>query len=168
MKEIFNKICRWFGRLGLKIIGMDETKEFKKPETFERALFLCATGYHCFSQKDKDILKNQKTANDFAVVLHHNYGRKIRNDYGLWNEESKLVDHMKRRFGIDHPDDISAVLLMCTWQILNKKPITPQKFALRFIEYWKEVNGGSKSKSTTLEVRWDKEHGIMIHKPNMN
>ncbi|MEM7644895.1 MAG: DUF6794 domain-containing protein [Pseudomonadota bacterium] len=40
--------------------------------------------------------------------LHHGLGARVRNNLGLWNEDSAVRDDCARQVGNPHPDDISA------------------------------------------------------------
>lgn len=65
-----------------------------------------------FSRKPKKVLPVtfeeavQYVRENFVIDDCYYSGMNIRNELGLWYPESKLRDHMKETYGIDHPDDI--------------------------------------------------------------
>lgn len=58
--------------------------------------------------KDKVFIDSIKTksAEDFAIGLHHTTGMKIRNSYGFWKKDTELYKHLLS-LGISHPDEMS-------------------------------------------------------------
>lgn len=46
-----------------------------------------------------------------AVEQHHTLGQFLRNNLGLWDEANPLRRHCKETYGVEHPDDISGMLL---------------------------------------------------------
>jgi hypothetical protein len=110
------------------------------PTTFEEAVSGMTHIISVMREEDKDYLINQKTAELFAASLHHNIGRSIRNNWMLWDKTSPLVRHFEIRYGVTHADDISGIVIMCTWQFLNSQPMTPEKYAKSCIDYWKKIS----------------------------
>lgn len=53
---------------------------------------------------------------------HHTMGGSIRNEWGLWDENSDLHKWFNS-IGIYHPDDMSGIILDTTHRILNKKKV---------------------------------------------
>ena len=49
-------------------------------------------------------------------ILHHTVGRKIRNDFGLW-QDTKLTNAL----GNIHADDASTIIIKAAWQEANAK-----------------------------------------------
>lgn len=134
------------------------------PETFEEAVNQFSKVVKGMKGEDRIYLVNQKTAELFAATLHHNMGRFIRNKWGIWSDACPLRDHMKRRFGVEHPDDISSIIMMCSWQQLNRLPLTPIPFAEACIEYWKSVENQPANKSYTIHVEMGEDGTIRTKK----
>lgn len=136
----------WYGiRLLFSKKSRDTVRDSLVPPVgFEGAVQQFCNMIQTMRSSDKDYLMGQRTPHLFASTLHHNLGRTVRNQWGLWAEDSELRDHMKKRFGVDHPDDISSMVMMCSWQKLNGKPMTPSIFAEACVEYWKTIEESDK------------------------
>lgn len=78
------------------------------PTTLEGCFPLLEGG---LSDEDRETLKNARDPNDVAVSWHDSIGRQMRNRWGLWHG-SPLAVHMKERFGLEHPDDMSHKILV--------------------------------------------------------
>lgn len=59
-----------------------------------------------------DEFKNQNY--DDLIMLHHSFGRWIRNTYGLWSEINPHIKTLKT-----HPDDYSFEIIQLLHQTLN-------------------------------------------------
>ena len=57
------------------------------------------------SNKDKEYLKEHK-----AIEFHHTLGRWIRNEFGLWEDNTKLK-YQLINLGFIHPDDMSNYII---------------------------------------------------------
>jgi len=69
------------------------------------------------------------------LYYHHTTGRKIRNDYDIWNKESELHKWFNS-IGINHPDDMSGIILITFHRILNRKPVKLKKQIDGYTKYW--------------------------------
>lgn len=60
------------------------------------------------SDDDKEYLRTEENA---AIKVHHSLGRWIRNNWGLWADETnELKTHFINK-GVTHPDDMSGKIL---------------------------------------------------------
>lgn len=78
--------------------------------------------------------------NKAVSYSHHGIGRWIRNNWGFWKQEGELYNIFKKK-GLEHPDDMSSVILTCLHRHLNGKidwDIPGQ--VNHYIKYWKEQN----------------------------
>ncbi len=71
---------------------------------------------------------------DNIVWYHHGFGTWIRNNWGLWSG-GKLSRYF-RSFGVNHPDDMSGLILTLFWRRLNGLPIDPGSEVHRYKAYW--------------------------------
>lgn len=64
------------------------------------------------NELDKNVSKEDKEylLEHGALSVHHSLGRWIRNNWGLWDEDSELKDNMIK-LGFIHPDDISNYII---------------------------------------------------------
>jgi len=54
-------------------------------------------------------------------------GMQIRNQLGLWGENEALIDHFKTVYGLQHPDDMSAMIIeRVFYTIQNDRPRRPR------------------------------------------
>lgn len=65
---------------------------------------------------------------------HHNLGRSMRNNWGLWSN-SCLATWFKG-VGIHHPDDMSSIILESLHRKLNNKPIELMEQVKVYQDYW--------------------------------
>ena len=73
------------------------------------------------TEKEKNTIRFTKEAD--LIQYLHNWGRKIRNKYKLW-QNSELV----KATGKDHADDASMVIIRKIWQLLKKsEPVLDAK-----------------------------------------
>jgi hypothetical protein len=68
---------------------------------------------------EEDRLRVKNTKKDDLIEYHHGWGTSIRNDFGLWAENEKLL-HSACRGEICHPDDASMVIIETVWTRLQK------------------------------------------------
>ena len=69
------------------------------------------------SEKDKELVRNTKRRD--LIMFHHGWGTGIRNYYGLWRGNQKLIESACGRSC--HPDDASMVIIRAVWQELKSK-----------------------------------------------
>lgn len=100
----------------------------------------------CFKAlEDKLSLSEQawfiKTEN--PLQLHDSFGRWIRNNWGLWDQNSELHKYFKT-LGLWHADDMSSVILESFWHHLRNEPLDIDAQIEKYKKYWKE-NGQTNS-----------------------
>lgn len=107
-------------------------KNARKPNTLEEAM-------ECF----KELLTAQeqvdftRLAEDEIGMLHHGFGRWIRNNWGLWDEKSDMCQHMKS-IGFIHADDMSHSLLREFWARMNGLSSKLAEEIKYYKEYWEK------------------------------
>jgi hypothetical protein len=86
---------------------------------------------------DADKVTFKSTAEADAVRSQHfGIGRWIRNEWRLSNE-SPLARHFSA-LGVDHPDDMSGIILRSFWRRLNGRPLEVEAQASCYRRWWKE------------------------------
>ncbi len=68
------------------------------------------------SDEDKQLVK--KTSKEDLVKFHHGWGTGIRNHYGLWRGNKKLIESACGK--PCHPDDASMLIIEAVWKELQK------------------------------------------------
>jgi len=69
------------------------------------------------SLSDEDKATLRKTKKDDLILFHHGWGTGIRNHYGLWRGNDKLIESACGK-GC-HPDDASMVIIEAVWSALQ-------------------------------------------------
>ena len=157
---LFTKEGREATRAG---IGKRSNGEIRSPETFEEAVQYFSKIIRGIRKSEYIYLVNQKTPQLFAACLHHGMGRFIRNNWKLWDENSELHKHMATRFKLFHADDMSGLIMMCSYQQLNHLPLTPIPFSEHYIEYWKNLEE-NKTQGEAVTIFMDAD-GIVTTSP---
>jgi len=78
---------------------------------------------------DKETIRKFKNTaqEDIGGLYHMGLGAWIRNEWGLWDEEDNKLRKYFHELGIEHPDNISGIILETFWLKLNKKPVNMKK-----------------------------------------
>lgn len=112
-----------------------------KPISYQRNGFTPTTLNQCFEfldvmlgNEDKLFIE-QSSENEFIGRVHHTLGRKIRNEWGLWNSNSLLYKYF-RGMGIKHPDDMSGIILASYYRHKHNIAIDLNKQIKKYLEYW--------------------------------
>lgn len=87
------------------------------------------------SSEELEEFKNKEEKD--VVSYHHSLGRWIRNNWGLWSE-SRLVKYFNS-IGINHPDDMSGIILDSFYRHLNNKDIRLAEQVKYYQEYWERL-----------------------------
>ncbi len=74
---------------------------------------------------------------DVRATYHHNLGRNIRNEWGLW-KKSDLFKYFEN-MGLHHPDDISGVILITFHRHLNGKELQLAEEIQVYKKYWQDL-----------------------------
>ena len=95
----------------------------------------------CFVQlkkllKPEDVEKMRAGTKDDMNQYHFGLGMWMRNNWGLW-EGSRLSKWFNAQ-GIEHPDDMSGIILDSFWRHLNNKPIKLDEQVKYYQDYWKK------------------------------
>ena len=86
-----------------------------------------------------DEMKNN--SEEDMIQYHRGLGMWLRNNWGLWGS-SKLSNYFKN-IGINHPDDMSGIILDSYWRKLNDVPINLDQQVKYYQDYWSEVEVNS-------------------------
>lgn len=77
---------------------------------------------------------------DSPLKLHHTLGQWIRNNWGLWQEDSPLHQWFKTTYGLWHADDMSGLILESFWHHLRNEPLDIDAQVQKYKEYWEKQN----------------------------
>ena len=86
---------------------------YEVPETVDYAVELMLK-YHLLGE-DRDYIASIENSDDM-IQFHLNIGMFIRNHFGLWTGNKKLINDT----GKEHPDDASGVILKEVWNKLRE------------------------------------------------
>ena len=81
----------------------------------------------CFQELDKmltpSVRESFRTSDESGLFKYHfGLGMWIRNNWGLWIEDSRLKQYFDSLGGI-HADDVSSLIITSYWNYLNGRPI---------------------------------------------
>jgi len=89
------------------------------------------------------------------IHFHHGLGTSLRNCWGLWAGGSALGKWFNQK-GIQHPDDMSGIILTSFHRRLHKKPIDLDAQIKSYKDYWKkrqdDYEKGTSSGSTIFNL----------------
>ena len=125
------------------------------PKTFESALDYILNNFDGI----RKILKKEKE-NDFANQAHISYGRWMRNNWVFWGEN---IEDLELFFwfltlGIQHPDDMSDIILRSVYRKYNGKPINLLDQVRHYKDYWAswkdEKSGEDDDEDDDISPKW--------------
>lgn len=92
----------------------------------EQAIYIPKDLEDCFGElkkilKPQDVEKMKAGPEDDLDMYHHGLGTWLRNNWGLW--EGSRLSAWFNRHGIEHPDNMSGIILTSFWRHLNGQPI---------------------------------------------
>lgn len=86
----------------------------------------------------KNVIREMRDAKEEGMLhYHHGLGTKLRNDWGLWRG-SRLSAYFNQ-LGIQHPDDMSAIILTSFWRRLHGVPLDVESQVADYREYWQRA-----------------------------
>lgn len=88
----------------------------KVPSTLDDAVTTLRDGL-----AEADIAELRRVTFDPAQ-LHFSVGQLLRNEWSLWDKETILVKWFKQRYGLEHADDISGLILDCLHKDIKGEP----------------------------------------------
>ncbi len=119
------------------IVGQDMTeKEYQKriTQTTINGVYIPADLAECFEELNKKISREAREkfkAMDEAEAsnkLHYSLGRWIWHNWSLY-EGSRLSVYLNK-VGVNHPEDMSHLIMITYHRYLNKKPLEVKELAL--------------------------------------
>ena len=97
----------------------------------------------------EDVMEIQKENSD-PSRLHFTLGMYLRNSWSLWEEDLPMKNWFTKEYGINHPDDISSIILDCLWRDVRNEPRQDKMMAEKYKKYWKKME--SSKGSTTFKI----------------
>ena len=98
----------------------------------------------CFKQLDEILNEapdgdwfKEAEEDDAVNQSHHGLGTWIRNNWGLWEEDGQLHKYFTK-LGLQHPDDMSSVILKSYHRHLNNKELGLDEQIKYYIKFWKK------------------------------
>ena len=89
------------------------------------------------AENPEALAEYRASAEDALAMYHHGLGRKVRNELKLWEEpHPPLWHHFVEELKIDHPDDMSSLIMTTLHRHLNGKPLDIAAQVCKFHEYW--------------------------------
>jgi len=88
----------------------------------------------CLDYLEKVVDRDEFLEND-TIVYHHTTGRDIRNNWGLWDEDSKLHQWFKS-IGVWHADDMSGIIFDSLKRKLKGEDIKLDEQVKHYKDFW--------------------------------
>lgn len=107
-------------------------KNVPVPSTLEEAMEILTK----LLTSEEQINFTRMSENDIGR-MHHGFGQWLRNNWGLWDENSAMCKHMKS-IGFVHADDMSGSLLREFWRRMNNLPSKLAEDLELYREHWKK------------------------------
>ena len=83
-----------------------------------------------------EFVKTMREGTEDDMIIHHfGLGMWLRNNWGLWR--GSILQTYFAGLGLDHPDDMSGVILDSFWRSLNGKPLDLEAQVEHYVTYWK-------------------------------
>lgn len=83
----------------------------------------------------QEVLRDMRDAKEQDMLgYHHGLGTGLRNDWGLWRG-SRLSAYFNR-LGIQHPDDMSGIILTSFWRHLHEISLDVEGQVVVYRDYW--------------------------------
>lgn len=136
--------------IGLPLVSWASTErgEYKinptKDPSSPTKIYIPKNIYDCLAELKKMLppdviaeIKGLKSEKEM-VQYHFDLGRWIRNFWGLWGG-SRLSHYFKDQ-GMNHPDDMSSLVLVVLWRDLNGKPLRIKEEYLRYRKFSENKN----------------------------
>lgn len=128
--------------VGSYLLGRNETS--KKTQAYLEKLSkksIPTNLEQCFEQidlmlSDQEIEQIKAGTEDDMSRYHFKLGMWIRNEFALWR--GPLIGSWFRERGVDHPDNMSGIILEAYWRHLNNVPIDVDDLIRKSHEYYKE------------------------------
>lgn len=120
----------------------EEKKADPAPKQAEAEVYIPKDLDDCFVElrrilPEKTVEQMKNGPEKDMVGYHHGLGRWLRNNWGLW-KGSRLSKWFNDK-GIQHPDDMSGIILDSFWRHLNGQPIKLDEQIKHYQDYWKRV-----------------------------
>ena len=99
------------------------------PSTIEEAVDMLV---EALSSEDKEMI-----INDVNFDYHFSSGRKIRNNWRLWDKNSPIKLDAIKTYKIAHGDDLSGLIFEWAFNKVKNKTFDPIKYCNIFHEHWR-------------------------------
>ena len=98
-----------------------------------------------------ELVEKMRAGTEDDMIQHHfGLGLWMRNNWGLWGG-SHLAKWFNAR-GIEHPDDMSGIILDSFWRYLNKKPVQLDEQIQGYKEFWEKQKADEQEDAPTRDV----------------
>jgi hypothetical protein len=87
-----------------------------QPETLWKAVEAVLDG---LSEKGGQLEIFRDYREEELCLLHHGLGRAIRNKFGLWGDNTALINDLTKRAGEMDADGMSSIIIITAWQEVN-------------------------------------------------
>jgi hypothetical protein len=134
----------YYAYAGVVLYEDRKTYEAHVPETLEAAAFRAWELMD--EQEHHNPLLIAETPEQLAAMTHRTLGQWMRNNWGLWSKASKLFADIHTRYGLDHADDLSGLILIAAWHVEHSSDPSGDldAAAKRYLSHWRDFERYSK------------------------
>jgi hypothetical protein len=100
------------------------------PATIEEAVLML---YATLDREGEACIKDNP-----PEAVHHGGGTQMRNNWGLWKQDSPLKLDAVKTYGIAHADDISGLITAWLWARERGEPFDPVAHCEVYKAHWKK------------------------------
>lgn len=93
------------------------------------------------TEEDKIEIKSKGCS---STMAHFGAGMYLRNEWSLWESESRLVKWFKAHYGVEHADDISGIIMECLWNDVRGEPRRDKILAEQYLKHWQQQSDDQK------------------------
>lgn len=117
-----------------------------KPKTIQEC-------HEIFDELFLEDFKEELKQNESVLYGDPSFGRQVRNNFGLWDNENELTKYFNS-IGIFHADDMYKIIMDSYICELNNKPYDLDENVKFFQEYWETTKLAKKMGKTLERSTW--------------
>lgn len=126
------------------------------PETLEEAFEKLDAMFDTPEERE-ELIKNG------PVPYHMGLGMWMRNNWGLWSGDSGIAKQLKEEYRLQHPDDMSGLILESYWLRIQGKPLEIEKQVAKYAEYWRQMGVPETPSTAIVKITTEPAHALVKH-----
>lgn len=132
---------------GLERLTQETIEDISKPVNLDQAHRALMVLLH---PEDLEAIQSDPDEG-MMIQLHHGLGQWIRNNWDLW-KKGPLHKWFVDNHGVDHPDDISSIILDTFWCKLHNKDFQLTQRCSFYKDYWNLARSDRKNEAYRMRI----------------